>query len=66
MGVASQIEPLYSVASQLKTLMADGNGHAEGHGAEDDAGQRRLAADEHVVAPDEEADQGDGHAADRR
>ena len=55
--------PCTCVASQLKTLMAEGMATANVRALKIMADQRRLAADEHVVAPDQEADQGDGDAA---
>ena len=48
----------------VEDLDRRGDGHGEGQGTEDHGRPARdCAADEHVVAPDEEADQGDGHAA---
>ncbi len=53
---SSVMAPLYMVASQLNTLIAGRDGDQEGQEREDHAGELRLARDEHVVAPDEEAD----------
>jgi hypothetical protein len=53
------------VATQLKTLMAVGIATKEGQAREDHAGQRRLTRHEHVVAPDQEADDRDRRSRQR-
>ena len=60
--MSSEIEPLYSVAVQLKTLIADGIATRKLRNEKIIAGVDRLAADEHVVAPDQEAEDGDREA----
>ncbi len=47
----------------VEDLDRRGNRDAEGQEAEDHVGQGRLAAGEHVVAPDQEADHRDGDRA---
>ena len=64
--MSSPIEPLYIVASQLKTLIAEGIATLKVRQLKIMLASGRLAADEHVVAPDQEAEHGDGDAADRR
>ena len=49
----------------VKNLDGGRDGHREAQGGEDDAGVNRLAADEHVVSPDDKGDHGDGHAGKR-
>jgi hypothetical protein len=49
----------------VKHLDGGGNRHQEAERGENDAGVDRLAADKHVVAPDEEGNHRDGHAGKR-
>ena len=62
-GVSRWIEPLYIVAIQLKTLMAGGMAIRNVRTLKIVPASTRLAADEHVVAPDEEAQERDRDAA---
>ena len=64
-GVSHEIEPLYIVAVQLKTLIGRRDGDEEAQEREDQRGVHRLARDEHVVAPDQEAEHGDAEARER-
>ena len=50
------------MAVQLNTLIADGTATSMRQHREDRAGVDRLAGDEHVVAPDQEAEHRDGDA----
>ena len=53
---------MYSVAVQLKTLIADGIATSIAEEGKDHAGIDGLAADEHVMAPDQKAQHGDREA----
>ena len=53
---------MYSVAVQLKTLIADGIATRKLRIEKISAGVDRLAGDEHVVAPDQEAEHRDREA----
>ncbi len=53
------------VASQFQTLIAEGIGHEHRQEREDRREHGRLAVGEHVVAPDEEADDRDGDGGKR-
>ena len=59
------MEPWYIVASQLNTLTPEGMATRKVRNEKIVAGQLRLAADEHVVAPDQEADERDGDERER-
>ena len=61
-GVCHDTLPRHSVAVQLNTLMADGMATRKLRNEKISADVRRLAGDEHVVAPDQEAEDGDGDA----
>jgi len=50
------------VAVQLKTLMAEGTPMKKVRKEKDQGGVNRHSGDEHVVRPDEEAENGDGYA----
>ena len=63
MGVVSAIDPLYSVATQLNTLIADGIATLNVKALKITPASARLAADKHVVAPHQEAQQRDRDAA---
>jgi len=63
MGALRRMSALWSVPSQLKTFTAEGIATAERDQAEYRVGQGRLAADEHVVAPHEEAQHRDRDGA---
>ena len=56
--------PLVHRRQPVEDLDRAGDGGGEGDEAEDRVGERALTADEHVVAPDQEAQQGDGDGAD--
>ncbi len=63
MGVVRRMLPLYIVATQLKTLIAEGIATLNVNALKIIAGQLRLAAGKHVVAPDQEAQQRNRDAA---
>ena len=63
--MSSRIDPLYMVAVQLKTLIAEGIATRKLKNREDHARVHRLARDEHVVAPDQETQDRDGDAGKR-
>ena len=56
------MDPLYSVAVQLKTLMADGTATRKLRNEKHHAGKNGLAADKHVMSPDQEANESNGQA----
>ena len=60
------IVPLYSVAVQLNTLIAEGTATRKLSNENTSARVDGLPADEHVVAPDEEAEDGDRQDRHRR
>ena len=61
-GVSSEMLPLYMVASQLNTLTPDGIATRNVSAEKTTVASSRLAGDEHVMAPDEEAQQRERHA----
>ncbi len=61
-----ECEPLYMVATQLKTLMADGMATRNVRALKIVPASTRLAAHEHVVTPDQEAEQRDAPSCRRR
>ena len=60
------MRPLYIVAIQLKTLMAVGIATRKVIALKIEPASTRLPADEHVVAPDEEAEERDRDGSRRR
>ena len=64
-GVSHEIDPLYIVAVQLKTLTADGIATRKLRIEKISAAYTDWPGHEHVVAPDEEAEHRDAEAGER-